>query len=158
VLVRMNAQLAAIEEALTRAGVAYVVRGVPFYQRPEVRGAIESLRRRPQPVSTGRALVAEIRARWAQAVGFEADPPAYGDERGDEARERQAGLDTLAAIVDAVVAADPAADVNAVLADLDARSAHERAGATDGVNLLTYHRAKGLEWDAVALPALEEGN
>ena len=25
------------------------------------------------------------------------------------------------------------------------------------MNLLTYHRAKGLEWDAVALPAVEEG-
>ncbi len=33
----------------------------------------------------------------------------------------------------------------------------EAAGSTDGVNLLTYHRAKGLEWDAVFLPALEEG-
>ena len=27
-----------------------------------------------------------------------------------------------------------------------------------GVNLLTYHRAKGMEWDAVFLPMLEEGS
>ena len=45
----------------------------------------------------------------------------------------------------------------AYLAELDRRRAAERAGSADGVNLLTYHRAKGLEWDAVFLPALEEG-
>ena len=45
VLVRMNAQLAPIEEALTRAGVAYQVRGVRFYDRPEVRAAVQALRR-----------------------------------------------------------------------------------------------------------------
>jgi hypothetical protein len=33
----------------------------------------------------------------------------------------------------------------------------ESAGPTEGVNLMTYHRAKGLEWDAVYLPALDEG-
>ncbi len=45
-----------------------------------------------------------------------------------------------------------------ILAELDRRRAAERAGSADGVNLLTYHRAKGLEWDAVALPMLEDGS
>src|SRR5439155_20963374 len=67
-------------------------------------------------------------------------------------------LDTLLAIVDGVIAAGPEAGVGAVLAELDARASGERAGSRDGVNLLTLHRAKGLEWDAVFLPALEEGN
>ncbi len=151
----MNAQLAPIEDALTRAGIAYVVRGVPFYQRQEVRGAVESLRRRPALDAQGSALAAAIRGRWAEAVGYEEDG---GGDDGQEARERQASLETLVAIVDGLVAADPAADLAAVLADLEARAAHERDGAADGVNLLTYHRAKGLEWDAVALPALEEGS
>ncbi len=152
VLVRMNAQLPPIEEALTRAGVAYQVRGLRFYARPEVRSALASLRRPPLE-AVGADLPDAIRARWTEAVGYEED----GTPEGDEARERQASLETLLAIVDGIAAADPAASVATVIADLEARAAHEREGAAGGVNLLTYHRAKGLEWDAVFLPSLEEG-
>ena len=41
----MNAQLAPIEAALTRAGIAYQVRGIQFFDRPDVRGAIDLVRR-----------------------------------------------------------------------------------------------------------------
>jgi DNA helicase-2/ATP-dependent DNA helicase PcrA len=154
VLVRTNAQLAPIEEALTRAGVAYVVRGMRFYDRAEVRGAVEAIRRRPPLEATGPALPGEIRARWPDRRGNEPD----ATPEGDEARERQASLDTLGAIVEQVLHGDAGAGAAAVLAELEARAAHERAGSTDGVNLSTLHRAKGLEWEAVFLPALEEGS
>jgi DNA helicase-2/ATP-dependent DNA helicase PcrA len=155
VLARMNAQLEPIEEALTRAGIAYQVRGVRFYERPEIRGALAWLRR-ANLADTGPQLGAAIRRGWAEAVGWEPDPGGISD-RGLEARERQAALDTLVEIVDSVIAADGTADARTVIDRLDARAAHERENAGEGVNLLTYHRAKGLEWDAVYLPSLEEG-
>src|SRR5689334_12423890 len=103
VLVRMNAQLAPIEERLTRAGIAYQVRGARFYDRPEVRSALMALRR-PPIEARGPALAHAIRDRWREAVGWEPD----GTPEGDEARERQASLDTLLAIVDGIAAGDPA--------------------------------------------------
>ncbi len=56
-----------------------------------------------------------------------------------------------------LVAADPATHRDALLADLRRRAAAEETSTTAGVELATYHRAKGLEWDAVFLPTLEEG-
>jgi len=66
--------------------------------------------------------------------------------------EAEAVLDTARAIE-----TPPELDAAGLLADFAARAASEAQGSTDGVNLLTLHRAKGLEWDAVLLPSLEEG-
>jgi DNA helicase-2/ATP-dependent DNA helicase PcrA len=88
-----------------------------------------------------------------ERLGFGADV----DAAGDEARERQASLELILRIVEDLASADASATIEAVVAELDRRDAEEAAGSTTGVNLLTYHRAKGLEWDAVFLPALEEG-
>lgn len=158
VLVRTNAQLAPVEEALTRAGIPYQVRGVRFYDRQEVQAARAAIRRAEPRLAEirGSALPGAVRALFAEALGYEDGAPV----EGDEARERAASLETLLAILDGLVrgAGGAAIGVDAYLAELERRAAEERTGSADGVNLLTYHRAKGLEWDAVFLPMLEEGS
>ena len=155
VLVRMNAQLAPIEDAFTRAGLAYQVRGRRFYDRPDVRAAIDVLGKVDRGVA-GSPLRAAVLERWRAAFGY--DPDGGADPAGDEARERIAALDTLFGILEDLLGADSGTSAEVYRADLVRRAAHEKAASKDGVNLLTYHRAKGLEWDAVFLPMVEEGS
>jgi DNA helicase-2/ATP-dependent DNA helicase PcrA len=152
VLVRINAQLPAIEDALTRAGIGFTVRGQRFFERREIREARQILRH-VRPAETGGALVAAIERLFVERLGLD-DVAA---DAGQEGRERAASLELFLGIVEDLATADPELTIDAVLAELDRRHAAEAAASTGGVNLLTYHRAKGLEWDAVYLPALDEG-
>jgi DNA helicase-2/ATP-dependent DNA helicase PcrA len=152
VLVRINAQLPPIEDALTRVGVEYTVRGQRFYQRPEVREARQLLRS-ARLAQTGAELLDAVRGLFAERLGYEVG----AETAGDEARERAASLELLLTIASDLVAPNPASGAPELLADLDRRDAAEAAAQGVGVNLVTYHRAKGLEWDAVFLPAVEEG-
>jgi DNA helicase-2/ATP-dependent DNA helicase PcrA len=108
---------------------------------------------RAEPAVVGPALVDSVRELFAERLGLGADLEAAGEE----GRERAASLELIVSIVRDLASTDPVLTVAAVRAELDRRDAEEAAGSTSGVNLLTYHRAKGLEWDAVFLPALEEG-
>jgi ATP-dependent DNA helicase UvrD/PcrA len=149
VLVRTNAQIPPFEEALAAAGIRYQVRGELFFRRTEVLRAVGVLRSRTAR-SAGGGLVDALEAIWFERFGFRRDD----EPDGEEARQRHASLVTLLGIAERV---GDEAGIAGFLEEMGRRAAQEAEGTGGGVNLLTYHRAKGLEFDAVLLPAIEEG-
>ena len=146
VLYRINARSEPFEEAFAAAGIPYQVRDGAFLRRPGPRAILQRLRR---PGGAG-SLATTVAAITAE-LGY--DPDATPDAVEEVTRQSDlARMRSLAAEFDR---SHPDGDPAAFLAELTNRFSVEENGR--GVNLLTYHRAKGLEFDAVFLPKLVDG-
>ena len=157
VLVRINAQTEAFEDALTAESVPYVVRGAErFFQRPEVRQAV-TLVRGSARAEEGAAIAADALVEHVGAVlagmGWAPEPPAA---RGNQ-RDRWESLHALLGLVRTYASEHPGASLAGLVAELDRRAAEQHAPAADGVTIATLHAAKGLEWDVVFLCGAHEG-
>jgi DNA helicase II / ATP-dependent DNA helicase PcrA len=142
VLYRLNARSEDYEEALAHTNIPYQVRGGAFLARPAAQRTLRLLRGRPgEPAAAAVRDVVDKQGRL--------DRPPAG--LGEEELTRQADLARLLLLAEQL---GPEATVAAFLRDLEERFSAEARGR--GVHLLTYHRAKGLEWEAVFLPRLEE--
>ncbi|MGK5556053.1 ATP-dependent DNA helicase UvrD2 [Actinomadura kijaniata] len=156
VLFRINAQSETYEQALSAAGVPYVLRGAErFFERPEVREAVIRLRaatRGTDAETEGMGLIQKVR-HVLLGAGFTNDPP----EGAGAARARWESLAALAQLAEDMAADNPAADLPDFVTELEERAAAQHAPPLEGVTLASLHAAKGLEWDAVFLVGLVEG-
>jgi DNA helicase II / ATP-dependent DNA helicase PcrA len=129
VLARTNSRLDRVEAALKVAGIPSVRRGAAGEQHAALK-ALRS-RRRDTPL---RSALADLSTEYAD-------------------------LEWLASEVDVVCSEIPDADVGqyflwrASVTDVDGQDSQH----VDAVQLSTFHRAKGLEWPAVAVVGLEAG-
>jgi DNA helicase II / ATP-dependent DNA helicase PcrA len=135
-LIRTNARSADFEEALTDAEIPS--QGAALLSRDGARQLLKALR------GSG-ASVSEVRRIALEQGMLEVIP----DKLGEREVTRQNDLARLVRLADAFG--------EGTVAEFIARL-EERFGSNSGkgVHLLTYHRAKGLEFDSVFLPRLEE--
>ncbi|WP_024799726.1 ATP-dependent DNA helicase UvrD2 [Nocardia sp. BMG51109] len=156
VLYRINAQSEVYEQALTEAGIPYQVRGGEgFFQRTEVRQAVQALRRTAArddlPDARGADLVSLVRAALAR-LGLTATEPS-----GAQARERWTSLVALVQLTEELTGHDPDLPLGGLLREFATRAEARHPPTVQGVTLASLHAAKGLEWDAVFLVGLADG-
>jgi DNA helicase II / ATP-dependent DNA helicase PcrA len=147
VLYRINARSEPYEEAFATAAVPYQVRDGSFLRRPGPRSVLARLR----PASTAtdvRGAIVQVTDALGYAQGVEHDTDEEATRQADLARLRQ-----LAA--EYATATGTEGTIGGFVEELTHRFATEREGR--GVQLMTFHRAKGLEFDAVFLPRLLDG-
>jgi DNA helicase-2/ATP-dependent DNA helicase PcrA len=178
VLFRINAQSPPLEQALAEREIPYLVRGGErFYERPEVRQALLTLRAQARSASAGGGgenAVEQVKAVLG-TLGWTAEPP----RSAGVVRERWESLAALVAVAEDLAGTSPAPlasagateptlaleggeapalDLAAISAELDRRAEAQHVPSAPGVTLATLHAAKGLEWDAVALLGVHEGS
>src|SRR5690554_6646453 len=149
VLYRINVQGAALETALSDAGVSYQLRGgTRFFELPEVKQALMMLKG-AVVASVGEPLFKTV-SDVLRSLGWTQDPP---ESRG-AVRDR---WESLNAVMGLAESAPRETTLREFVEDLYERASAQHEPTMEAVTLATLHSAKGLEWGTVYLVGLSEG-
>ena len=138
ILARTNARLTDFEELLHEAGLPF--QGASLLERDAARRLCRRLERSSDPAAEA-VRAAALDAGWTERMP---------DKLGEREQVRQQDLARLVAL-----ASGFEGDASSFVTSLRERFAPGGNGA-HGVHLLTLHRAKGLEFEAVFIPRLHE--
>jgi DNA helicase-2/ATP-dependent DNA helicase PcrA len=147
VLARTNARLADFEEAFHDAGIPF--QGSSLLEREAARRMLKLLER-----DDSTDLAERVRALAVEAGMLYSLP----DKLGERELTRQADLSRLVRLAEELEeSSNGSGELTCAAFAAELRRRYDPGSReVRGVHLLTYHRAKGLEFDAVYLPRLDE--
>jgi DNA helicase-2/ATP-dependent DNA helicase PcrA len=149
VLYRINAQSEHVENALSKAGVEYQVRGGQrYFNRPEIMSAVRMVRAEAANPS-GKELYETVSA-IARSLGWQSIAP----EVSGTALEQWEALNSLVQIADELGAE---ATIKTFANELEERQRSQHEPTRESITLSTIHAAKGLEYKAVFIVGAIEG-
>lgn len=149
VLYRINAQSEQVENALSKAGVEYQVRGGQrYFNRPEIMSAVRMVRAEAANPS-GKELYETVSA-IARSLGWQSIAP----EVSGTALEQWEALNSLVQIADELGAE---ATIQTFANELEERQRSQHEPTRESITLSTIHAAKGLEYKAVFIIGAIEG-
>lgn len=149
VFYRINAQSEHIENALSKAGVEYQVRGGQrYFSRPEIMSAVRMVRAEAANPS-GSSLYETVSA-IARSLGWQSIAPNVSGR----ALEQWEALNSLVQIADEL---GEEATIKTFANELEERQRSQHEPTRESITLSTIHAAKGLEYKAVFIMGAVEG-
>ena len=149
VLYRINAQSEQVENALSKAGVEYQVRGGQrFFNRPEIMSAVRMVR--ADAANPSNKELYETVSAIARSLGWQSIAP---DVSG-AALEKWEALNSLVQIADEL---GSEATIKTFASELEERQRSQHEPTRESITLSTIHAAKGLEYKAVFIIGAIEG-
>ena len=155
VLVRTNAQIPLIEQALRRAGVPCRTRGArAFLDDPHVKDVLTRFGRMREPLAT---TISDLDGAIATSLRDDPTAPPDGPSPDTAEGRRLIALSQVVALARELLAVDQTARTDGFEGWLRTVLTDDGPSATDAVTICSFHAAKGLEWEVVHLAGIEAG-
>ncbi len=154
VLVRTNAQVTLLADALTKAEVPVRARNdVKLIERPEVLDALDTMQPHTRPLA---AALDDLGQRLNEEAG-DRDDDTEPDDASSAPSERDLILQAFIRVGRDHLAVDPGSSISSFVEALKSGSNEAAVAGGDRVEVTTFHQAKGLEWQVVHVAGMEQG-